>query len=363
MRGHDSKQATMFSLVSPEHRVPQDHPLRPIKEMADEVLASMSRTFSEMYSQVGRPSIPPERLLKAQVLIALYTVRSDRMFCEQLDYNLLFRWFLDMNMDDPAFDHSTFTKNRDRLLKHDVAGQFFAAVVGKAQALGLLSNDHFSVDGTLIETWASLKSFRPKEEKPADREPPDDPSNPTVNFHGEKRSNETHASTTDPEARLARKGNGKEAKLGFSAHALMENRNGLPIDLQVNNATGTAERESALSMLSDNVEVAGATVAGDKGYNHRAFVEGCRQLGVTPHVAEKVRSSAIDARTTRHAGYKVSMTIRKRIEEIFGWAKTIGGFRRTRFRGVARTQQAGYLVGAAYNLLRIANLTTSPART
>jgi transposase len=362
MRGRDTKQATMFSFVSPENRVPQDHPLRPIKAMADEVLASMSRTFSRMYSKVGRPSIPPERLLKAQVLMALYTVRSDRMFCEQLDYNLLFRWFLDMNMDDPAFDHSTFTKNRDRLLEHDVAGQFFAAVVDQAQGLGLLSSDHFSVDGTLIEAWASLKSFRPKDEKPEDREPPDDPGNPTVNFHGEKRGNETHASTTDPDARLARKGNGKEAKLCYSAHALMENRNGLLVDLRVDHATGTAERESALAMLAEIVP-AGATVAGDKGYNHRAFVEGCREIRVTPHVAEKQKHSAIDARTTRHAGYRVSMVIRKRIEEIFGWAKTIGGFRRTRFRGIARTQQAGYFVGAAYNLLRIANLAETSAAT
>lgn len=356
MRGHDSKQATMFSFVSPECRVPSDHPLRPIKAMADDVLVSMSRTFSRMYSKVGRPSIPPERLLKAQVLIALYSVRSDRLFCEQLDYNLLFRWFLDMNMDEPAFDHSSFTKNRDRLLEHDVAGQFFEAVVAQARGLGLLSNEHFSVDGTLIEAWASLKSFRPKDEPSEEREPPDDPSNPTVNFHGEKRGNETHVSTTDPEARLARKGSGKEAKLCFSAHALMENRNGLLVDLQIGHATGTAERECALSMLKANVTVAHATVAGDKGYNHRAFVEGCRDLGITPHVAEKVRCSAIGGRTTRHGGYRVSMVIRKRIEEIFGWAKTAGGFRRTRFRGVARTQQAGYFVGAAYNLLRIANL-------
>jgi transposase len=359
MRGHDSKQATMFSFVSPEHRVPQDHPLRPIKRMADEILVSMTRTFGRMYSQVGRPSIPPERLLKSQILIALYSVRSDRMFCEQLDYNLLFRWFLDMNMDDPAFDHSTFTKNRDRLLQHDVAGQFFAAVVERAQQLGLMSSEHFSVDGTLIEAWASLKSFRPKDEKAEDRDPPDDRGNPTVNFHGEKRSNETHASTTDPEARLARKGKSQEAKLCFSAHALMENRNGLLVDLHVNHATGTAERESALTMLADNVDAARASVAGDKGYNQRAFVDGCRQLGITPHVAEKAKYNAIDHRTSRHEGYSISMRIRKRIEEIFGWAKTIGGFRRTRFCGVERTQQAGYFVGAAYNLLRIANLSVA----
>jgi len=357
MRGHDTKQATMFSVVSPEHRVPANHPLRPIKAMADEILAAMSRTFGRMYSKVGRPSIPPERLLKAQILIALYSVRSDRMFCEQLDYNLLFRWFLDMNMDEPAFDHSSFTKNRDRLLEHDVAAEFFAAVVERAQQLGLMSSEHFTVDGTLIEAWASLKSFRPKDEKPEDRDPPDDPGNPTVNFHGEKRGNETHASTTDPEARLARKGNNQEAKLCFSAHALMENRNGLLVDLRIDHATGTAERESALALLGENVEVTGATAGGDKGYNQRAFVDGCRQLGITPHVAEKARYNAIDRRTSRHEGYSISMRIRKRIEEIFGWAKTIGGFRRTRFRGVTRTQQAGYFVGAAYNLLRIANLT------
>jgi transposase len=358
MRGHDSKQAMMFSVVSPEHRVPQDHPLRPIKAMADAVLASMSRTFGRMYSKTGRPSIPPERLLKSQILIALYSVRSDRMFCEQLDYNLLFRWFLDMNMDDPAFDHSSFTKNRDRLLEHDVAGEFFAAVVEEGRRLGLMSSEHFTVDGTLIEAWASLKSFRPKDEKPDDRDPPDDPGNPTVNFHGEKRSNETHASTTDPEAKLARKGNGKEAKLCFSAHALMENRNGLLVELRVDAATGIAERETALAMLAEHV-TEGATVGGDKGYDQRPFVDGCRELGVTPHVAEKVKYSAIDARTTRHGGYTISMRIRKRIEEIFGWAKTIGGFRRTRYRGVKRTQQAGYFVGAAYNLLRIANLSAA----
>jgi len=356
MRGHDSKQATMFSLVSPEHRVAPDHPLRAIKRMADEILGSMTRRFGRMYSKVGRPSIPPERLLKAQILIALYSVRSDRMFCEQLDYNLLFRWFLDMNMDEPAFDHSSFTKNRDRLLEHDIAAEFFAAVVERGQQLGLMSSEHFSVDGTLIEAWASHKSFRPTNEKPEDRDPPDDPGNPTVNFHGQKRRNETHASTTDPEARLARKGKSQEAKLCFSAHALMENRNGLLVDLHINHATGTAERESALTLLANNVAAPRASVAGDKGYNQRPFVDGCRELGITPHVAEKARFNAIDGRTTRHAGYSISMRIRKRIEEIFGWAKTIGGFRRTRFRGIERTQQAGYFVGAAYNLLRIARL-------
>ncbi len=356
MRGDDTKQSTLFSLVSPEQRVPTDHPLRPIKALTERVLSSLSRVFSGMYSKTGRPSIPPERLLKAQILMALYSVRSDRMFCEQLDYNLLFRWFLDMTMDEPAFDHSSFTKNRDRLLEHDVAGEFFAGVVGEARDLGLMSNEHFTVDGTLIDAWASLKSFRPKGEKPEDRDPPDDPGNPTVNFHGEKRRNDTHESTTDPEAKLARKGNGKEAKLSFSAHALMENRNGLVVDLRFDAATGTAERENALAMLKEHAPP-GATVGGDKGYNHRAFVDGCRKLGITPHVAIKVRHNAIDARTTRHPGFSVSMRIRKRVEEIFGWCKTVGDLRRTRFRGLARTQQRGFFIGAALNLLRIANLT------
>ncbi len=355
MRGDDTKQASLFSFVSPEQRVPQDHPLRPIKVLTERILASLSRTFTRMYSKTGRPSIPPERLLKAQILMALYSVRSDRMFCEQLDYNLLFRWFLDMTMDEPSFDHSSFTKNRERLLKHEVAAKFFGAVVEEARDLGLMSSEHFSVDGTLIEAWASPKSFRPKDEKPEDRDPPDDPGNPTINFRGQKRSNETHASTTDPEARLARKGNGKEARLSFSAHALMENRNGLLVDLVVAPATGTAEREVGLAMLEEHA-ARGATVGGDKGYNHRAFVEGCRELGVTPHVAEKAKHSAIDARTTRHAGYTVSMRIRKRIEEIFGWGKATGGLRRTRVRGVERTQQAAHFIGAALNLLRISKL-------
>jgi transposase len=361
MRGQDSKQATMFSVLSPERRVPQDHPLRPIKAMADAVLLSMSKRFDRMYSATGRPSIPPERLLKAQILVALYSVRSDRMFCEQLDYNLLFRWFLDMNADDPAFDHSSFTKNRERLLEHDVAGEFFAAVVEEARVRGLMSSEHFTVDGTLIEAMASLKSFRPKGEKPSDREPPDDPGNPTVNFHGEKRSNKTHESTTDPEAKLARKGNNQEARMCFSGHALMENRNGLLVDFKIAEANGTAEREVALAMLEDHVAVERATVAGDKGYDQRPFVDPCRELGITPHVASKAKHSAVDARTTRHPGYRVSQRIRKRVEEIFGWAKSFGGLKRTRFHGIRRTQQAAYFVGAAYNLLRIANLTMATA--
>jgi transposase len=312
-----------------------------------------------MYSAVGRPSIPPERLLKASLLMALYTVRSERLFCEQLDYNLLFRWFLDMNMDEKSFDPTVFTKNRERLLKHNVASKFFGAIVEQARVAGLMSDEHFTVDGTLIEAWASLKSFRRKDEKPGDKPPPDDPGNPAVDFHGEKRSNQTHESKTDPEARLARKGKGKEAKLA-SQHALMENRHGLLVELQIASANGTAEREAAIAMIDDYLPGAERlTLAGDKGYDTRDFIEQCRARNVTPHVAQNVsarRSSAIDGRTTRHPGYAVSQVIRKRVEEIFGWLKTVANFRKTRFKGLERTQLASYLVGAAYNLMRIAKL-------
>ncbi len=359
MRGADDKQASMFSVVSPERRIPAEHPLRRIKATADEILHSLSSTFDAMYSKTGRPSIPPERLLKCQILMALYSVRSDRQFCEQLDYNLLFRWFLDMSADEPTFDASSFSRNRDRLLDHDVAGKFFAAVVEQARAAHLMSHDHFTVDGTLIEAMASLKSFRPKDEKAEDREPPDDSGNPTVNFHGEKRSNATHQSTTDPEARLARK-KGKESKMSYSAHALMENRNGLLVDFRVDEANGYAERRNALDMLADNVvKDRRITVAGDAGYDTAGFVAECRAINVTPHIAQTRdprRRSAIDDRTTRHAGYLVSQRKRKRVEEIFGWMKTIGGFRRTRFKGLRRTRLAAMIVAATYNLLRVCRL-------
>jgi transposase len=364
MRGADDKQASMFSVVSPEKRIAADHPLRRIKALADAILAELSPTFDAMYSSVGRPSIPPERLLKSQILMALYTVRSDRQFCEQLDYNLLFRWFLDMNADEPTFDASSFSRNRDRLLDHDVAAKFFAAVVAQARAAHLMSHDHFTVDGTLIEAMASLKSFRRKDEQPADREPPDDPGNPTVNFHGEKRSNATHASTTDSEARLARK-KGKESKLSYSAHALMENRNGLIVDFRVDEANGYAERRTALAMLEANaVKGRRITVGGDAGFDTADFVRDCRAINVTPHIAQTRdprRRSAVDDRTTRHAGYLVSQRKRKLVEEIFGWMKTFGGFRRTRFRGRRRTQLAATIVAAAYNLLRICRLVPTPA--
>lgn len=352
----------MFSLISPEKRVSPDHPLRPIKRLADAILTELSPTLDAMYSRTGRPSIPPERLLKSQILMALYTIRSDRHFCEQLDYNLLFRWFLDMNVDEPTFDASSFSRNRERLLEHDVARKFFAAVVERARAAHLMSHEHFTVDGTLIEAWASLKSFRPKDEKPEDREPPDDPGNPTVNFRGEKRSNQTHASTTDPESRLARK-KGEASRLCYSAHALMENRNGLIVDFRIDEANGFAERQNALAMLRDHTRRTRVTVAGDKGYDTADFVAACRDLAVTAHVAQSNnrRSSAIDGRTTRHPGYAVSQRKRKLVEEIFGWAKTVGNFRRSRFKGKARTQLAGFFVAAAYNMLRVTRLTAVPA--
>ena len=351
----------MLVLRSPEDFVPKQHPIRRIKKLADEVLRTLSPTFEAMYAEGGRPSIPPERLLKATILMAIYTVRSERQFSEQLNYNLLFRWFIDMDMTEQGWDHSSFTRNRERLLKHEVAGKFFYAVVEQAQRERLTSSEHFTVDGTLIEAWASLKSFKSKDS--VDKDPPDDRGNPTVDFRGEKRSNVTHASTTDPEARLAKKSKGKEAKLSYSAHALMENRNGLLIDFRVDQADGQAERRNALTMLERVADARRITVGGDKGYDVRGFVESCRQMRITPHVAqniEHVGGSAIDARTTRSAGYLISQRKRKLVEEIFGWAKTVGNFRKTRLIGLAKNKLAGFMVAAAYNLVRIAKLLPFP---
>lgn len=361
MRGRESKQAAMITLVSPESVVPKDHPLREVKRIVDRILSAMAPTFRGMYSDSGRPSIAPERLLKGSLLMALYTVRSERLLVEQLSYNLLFKWFLDMSLDDEVFDASTFSKNRERLMEHDVAGQFFRAVVEHGRAAGLMSDEHFTVDGTLIEANAALKSLKRRDADDDDGKPAGPGGrNAEVNWHGEKRSNETHVSKTDPQARLARKAAAQPAKLSFSAHALMENRNGLLVDFRIAPATGTAERDIARELLEENVarEKSRTTVGADKAYDTHAFVDDLREMNVTPHVSQnnKNRSSAIDERTTRHAGYDISQVIRKRVEEIFGWAKTIGGFRRTRFRGVERTQLAAYIVGAAYNLLRIARL-------
>lgn len=364
MRGKRRTQVTMLAFVDLEERVPPSHPLRAIKRLADQAAAELSPLFDQMYAQVGRPSIPPERLLKASLLINLYSVRSERAFCEELDYNLLFRWFLDMQLMEPSFDPTTFTKNRERLLKHSVGQQLFDTVLAEAHAGGLLSDEHFTADGTLIEAAASLKSFKPRDgdSPPSD----DDPGNPSVDFHGEKRSNATHQSTTDPDARLLRKGKGKEAKLVFMGHALMENRNGLLIDFQVSEATGRAERDAVPQLLdrAKQRRFRPTTLGADKNYDTRDCVEDMRRRKVTPHVAQNTsgRRSAIDGRTTRHAGYRVSQRLRKRVEEIFGWMKTVGGFRRTRYRGLDRTGLAGYLVGTAYNLVRMARLITKPPR-
>ncbi len=359
MRGTEKKQTSMLSLRTPEERVAQDHPLRAVKALADEALVELSPVFDAMYSKRGRHSIPPERLLKATLLMALHSVRSERLFCEQLDYNLLYRWFLNMDVDEPSFDHSTFSFNRERLLKHEVAEQFFAAVVSQAKARGLTSDEHFSADGTLIEAWASLKSFRPKDEKPEDRDPPDDPGNPTVDFHGEKRSNATHESTTDPEAKLARKSNGQTAKLSYSLNGLTENKNGLLVAMALEQATGTAERDAAVGMLFSLGGTKRITLGADKAYDTKGFIADCRELIVTPHVAQNIgkrRRSAIDARTTSPPGYAVSQRKRKLIEEVWGWMKSAAGFRKSRFVGQARTAMAAFLVGAAYNLLRISKL-------
>lgn len=356
MRGEKQPQLTMLSLQKPEDLVPKDHPLRFVKAMADGALWELNKTFDQMYSKKGRPSIPPERLLKATLLMALYTVRSERLFCEQLAYNMLFRWFLDMDMAEPTFDHSTFSQNRKRLLDHDIAGKFFAEVVEVAREKGLMSDEHFTVDGTLIDAWASLKSFRRKDEKASDKKPPDDPGNPSVDFHNEKRSNETHESKTDPEAKLMKKGAGKEAKLSFSQNVLMENRNGLIVAMLTARATGFAERETALAMLDSALPgTKRVTLGADKGYDVAQFIEDLRARNVTPHIAAK-DTTVLDGRTRRHDGYRISQVVRKRVEEIFGWTKTVGNFRKTRYRGVERTQAAGLMVGAAYNLMRIARL-------
>jgi transposase len=358
MRGDDQQQNHIFSYLSPEARVRKDHPLRAIRAMVDDVLMQLSRRFETMYARVGRPSIAPEKLLRAQLLQMLYSIRSERLLMEEMDYNLLFRWFVGLNADDDVWDATVFTKNRDRLLKADVAQEFLARVVEQARAKGLTSDEHFSVDGTLLEAWASLKSFQPKQDKPSSP-PPDDPGNPTVNFRGEERSNETHESKTDLDALLARKGPGKESRLSYSGNLLVENRNGLIVDAEVFQANGTAERDAALVMLEQIPGTKLVTVGGDKGFDTFGFVEECRHLRVTPHVAQNEKrrgGSAIDGRTIRHAGYAISQRKRKRIEECFGWLKTIALMRKVRHRGVCRVHWIFTLACAAYNLVRMRNL-------
>ena len=361
MRGDDPRHEPMFSYVTPEARVRADHPLRPIRRMVDAALARLSARFDRAYATTGRPSIPPEQLLRALLLQILYSVRSERLLMEELDYNILFRWFVGLRLDDAVWDATTFTKNRERLLRGDIADAFFAEVLAAIRAEGLLSDEHFTVDGTLLEAWASHKSFRPKA---TPRTPPDDPKNPTVNVHGDVRRNATHQSTTDPEARLYKKAVGREAKLGYLAHLLTENRHGFIVDTAVTDASGTAERDAALAMLGElPLTTQHVTVGADKGYDTRAWVAAVRTLGLTPHVAQHTthRRSAIDGRTTRHPGYTSSQRCRKKVEQPFGWMKTVGLLRKLRHRGGRLVDWIVSFTAAAYNLVRWRTLTVRPA--
>ena len=357
MRGGDERSGELFSYVDLEKRGRSDHPLRTIRMIVNDALAALEREFAALYAPIGRPSIPPEKLLRAMLLQAFYSIRSERQLTERLDYDLLFRWFVGIGVDDPAWDHSVFSKNRDRLLEGDIAAKFLSAVLAQPRVKRLLSTDHFSVDGTLIEAWASMKSFKPKD---GSGEPPTAGGrNAEADFHGKKRTNETHASTTDPDARLYRKGAGKEAKLCFIGHALMENRSALLVDACLTHADGHAERVAALAMIEPHAErPRPVTLGGDKNYDVGDFVNELRSMNVTPHVAQNTsgRSSAIDGRTTRHGGYAVSQCIRKRIEEAFGWIKMVAGQEKTRFRGVRRVGWAFTFAAAAYDLVRLPKL-------
>lgn len=358
MRGIQDKQPRQFSYVSQEDRIPQSHPLRKLRQMVDPILESLSPRFAALYSETGRPSIPPEYLLRAMLVQVLYTIRSERLLMEQLDYNLLFRWFVGLSMDDAVWDHSVFSKNRDRLLAGDIANEFLQKVLEHAREYHLLSDEHFTVDGTLIEAWAGQKSFQ-KRGKPSG-DSPDDPGNPTVDFHGEKRSNDTHQSTTDPEARLYRNGRGKEAKLSFMGHVVIDNRHGLVVSTRYTEATGKAEPQMAEEMITQikGKRSTRMTLGADKKYDTHDFVSRMREIEVTPHVAQNTsnRSSALDRRTTRHVGYQLSQWKRKIVEEVFGWLKTIGLMRKTRHKGLARGGWMFTFTNALYNLIRIKNI-------
>jgi transposase len=356
MRGEDPKQEAMFSYVSPEQRVPQDHPLRPVREMVDTILKEMSGRFARLYSERGRPSIAPERLLRALLLQIFYSVRSERLLMEQLDYNLLFRWFVGMEMDEEVWNHAVFSKNRERLLTEEIAQAFFQRVL--RQAKPYLSDEHFTVDGTLLEAWASQKSFRPKDGGESSAGTPRE-----ADFHGERRSNDTHQSTTDPEARLYKKSKGSEAKLSYLGHGLMENRNGLLVKTMVTQADGTAERDAALLMAWKIPGSRRVTLGADKNYDTRDFVATVREMRITPHVAQNTtyRSSAIDRRTTRHAGYAISQQKRKRVEQSFGWMKMIGLLKKVKLRGLQKVGWWFTFVGAAYNLIRLRRLRAEAA--
>ena len=361
MRGDSTQQLAMLTPVTPDTLVPEDHPIRAIRVIVDQALHDLSPVFNAMYARLGRPSIPPEHLLKAMLLQSFYTIRSERQLCERLHYDLLFKWFLGLNITDPVFDHSTFSKNRDRLLRHEVAALFFTAVRDEAERRHLLSSDHFTVDGTLLDAWASMKSVQPRDgggEPPAGGD-----KNPDVDFHGQRRTNTTHASTTDPDARLARKADGQATKLAYAGHVLMENRNGLVTDVLITHATGRAEREAALQMIDRHERRHRITLGADKGYDTQDFIAGCRAREVTPHVAQHTtnRRSRIDERVTRHPGYALSQRLRKRVEEIFGWVKVVGGGRKLRYLGVAKNQFWAYMTGAAFNLVRMAGLERAAA--
>jgi transposase len=357
MRGSDERSGSLFSYVDLETRVRKDHPLRPIREIANEALSELSGDFAALYAPLGRPSIPPEKLLRALLLQAFYTIRSERQLMERLEFDLLFRWFVGLGVDDPAWDHSVFSKNRDRLLEGEIATKFLTAILAQPKVKRLLSSDHFSVDGTLIEAWASMKSFKPKSDG-GNQPPPGSGRNVETDFKGEKRSNDTHASTSDPDAMLYRKGAGMEAKLCFIGHALMENRHGLFVDTRLTRVSGHAERLAGLDMIEPRADRPHAiTLGGDKNFDTKDFVMELREINVTPHVAQNTsRSSAIDGRTTRHPGYVVSQRIRKRIEEGFGWMKTVAGLRKTKYRGLAKVGWAFTFGAAAYDLVRLPKL-------
>ena len=354
MRGEDAGQVAVFSYVSPEQRVPKDHPLRPLLKIVNDVLGRMSPLFEKLYSHTGRPSIPPEKLLRALLLQVLYTIRSERMLMEQLDYNLLFRWFVGLNMDDLVWDATVFTKNRDRVLGGEVAKVFFEEVLAEARRRSLLSDEHFTVDGTLIEAWASHKSFKPKDQSDSD----EGGSNPSVDFRRQRRTNDTHASRTDPEARLYKKSKGAESRLCYMGHLMIDNRHGLATNACVTIASGTAEREAAVQMAGEIPGRGRVTLAADKGYDTRDCIRKLRDRNITPHVAQNDtnRRSAIDRRTTRHPGYTVSQKKRKLVEQMFGWAKTVGLMRKTRHRGTQRVDWMFIFTAAAFNLVRMRNL-------
>jgi transposase len=356
MRGADERSGSLFSYVDLEWRVPADHPLRAIRVMVNAALAELDAEFEALYAPIGRPSIPPEKLLRSSLLQAFYTIRSERQLMERLNFDLLFRWFVGLGIDDEVWDHSVFSKNRDRLLEAEISAKFLAAILTQPEVKRLLSNDHFSVDGTLVQAWASLKSFKAKNDD--EEPPPADGRNEEVDFRGEKRSNRTHASTTDPEAMLYRKGPGMEARLCFIGHALMENRNGLFVDARLTKVSGHAERLAALDMIEPYADRPKAiTLGGDKGLDAADFVMELRDINVTPHIAQNTtRRSAIDRRATRHSGYEISQRIRKRVEEGFGWMKTIGGIGRMKYRGRERVAWTFTLAAAAYNLIRMPKL-------